>query len=103
MLIPAFFLQGPWTESVFLAATAAIGVVFICGGIQGYQFGIGDLRSARNFEWPLRTLLIVGGFALAAPGGGISPLSHVAMTTLAVALLAPAIVAALWFARRAQR
>ena len=53
--------------------TALIGTAFICGGIQGYQAGVGDLRRAGAFEWPLRVLLIVGGLVLATPGGGILP------------------------------
>lgn len=103
VLNPAFVLQGPWLESIYLAATAALGIVFICGGIQGYQAGVGDLRAAGRSEWAVRTLLIAGGFALAAPGGGISPLSHVGMTVLALAILVPAIALGAWFARRAPR
>jgi hypothetical protein len=79
---------------------AAIGALFICGGIQGYQAGIGDLRTAGVLEWPLRALLIVGGIVLATPGGGILPLSQWQITTLGVSLLLPTVLIALALARR---
>jgi hypothetical protein len=79
---------------------AAIGTLFICGGIQGYQAGIGDLRGAGFLEWPLRVLLVVGGVVLATPGGGIMPLSEVQMVGLGLAILVPAAVIALLLVRR---
>ena len=59
---------------------AAFGTLFICGGIQGYQACIGDLRRAGALEWPLRVLLVIGGFVVATPGGGIMPLSQMQIT-----------------------
>src|SRR5829696_10584547 len=46
VLNPALLLQGdnPYLEALGLTALAVIGTLFICGGIQGYQAGIGDLR-----------------------------------------------------------
>ncbi len=100
VLNPAFVMQGPWTETLYVTLCAALGSVFICGGLQGYQLMIGDLRGAGKMEWPLRLLLILGGFALAAPGGGIMPLSQWQMAWLALALLAPTLAAASWLSRR---
>ena len=58
VLNPAFVLQGPWTESLYLTLTAAIGIVFICGGLQGYQLvRRRPARAAARLEWPLRILL----------------------------------------------
>ena len=99
---PAFVLQGPWWEALYLSVKAALGVVFICGGLQGYQLFVGDLRRCGRVEWPLRLLLAVGGVVLAAPGGGIMPLSHAQMLALALALLAPALAAAWWLLRRGE-
>jgi hypothetical protein len=79
---------------------AAIGTLFICGGIQGYQAGIGDLRGAGYLEWPLRVLLVVGGVVLATPGGGIMPLSEVQMVGLGLAILVPTALVALLLVRR---
>jgi len=109
VLNPALVLQGaspgdaiPWAEAIYLTATAGIGIVFICGGIQGYQAGIGDLRAAGLFEWPLRVLLVAGGLVFATPGGGIMPLSNAQMEMLGLAVLVPTLIAALFLVRRAR-
>ena len=99
---PAFVLQGPFGETLYLTLSAAVGIVFICGGIQGYQAFVGDLRRASSLEWPLRVLFMTGGMVLAAPGGGIMPLSHSQMGMLAAAFLAPAIILSLWALRRSR-
>jgi TRAP transporter 4TM/12TM fusion protein len=101
VLNPALVLQGPspYLEAFGLALLIAIGTLFICGGIQGYQSGIGDLRKAGILEWPLRALLVIGGFILATPGGGVLPLSEIEMAGLGVALLAPTLLVALLLVR----
>ena len=102
VLNPALVLQGanPYGEALGLMALAAVGTLFICGGIQGYQAGIGDLRAAGIFEWPIRVLLVIGGFVLATPGGGISPLAQWQMTGLGLAILVPTAALAWFFVRR---
>jgi TRAP-type uncharacterized transport system fused permease subunit len=90
VLNPSLVLQGSAVLAALLAAKAAIGILFICGGIQGYQAGIGDLRAAGVLEWPLRVMLVVGGFIFATPGGGIMPLSEWAISPLGAALIVPA-------------
>ena len=102
VLNPALVLQGdnPYLEALGLAALAMVGTVFICGGIQGYQAGVGDLRRAGALEWPIRVLLVVGGFVLATPGGGIVPLSQLQMTGLGVAILAAVLALAVLCMRR---
>jgi TRAP transporter 4TM/12TM fusion protein len=101
VLNPTLVLQGdsPYLEAFGLTALAGIGTLFICGGIQGYQVGVGDLRRLGPLEWPVRLMLIVGGFVLATPGGGIMPLSQMQMTALAVAIVAPTLVTALLLMR----
>jgi TRAP transporter 4TM/12TM fusion protein len=102
VLNPAFVLQGPLAETLVLTVTCAIGIVFICGGIQGYQMWAGDLTRTRGAEWPLRILLIAGGMVLAAPGGGLMPLSNAQMALLAAAILVPTMVVARLLVRRAR-
>ena len=102
VLNPAFVLQGPLAETLVLMATCALGIVFICGGIQGYQMWAGDLARTRGAEWPLRILLIAGGMVLAAPGGGLMPLSNMQMAMLAAAILAPTMAVAWLLVRRAR-
>lgn len=100
VLNPALVLQGSWHEALYLTVTAGAGIVFICGGIQGYQVLIGDLRRTGALQWPLRALLIAGGVVLATPGGGIMPLSNLQMELLGAAILLPTLALATLLARR---
>jgi TRAP transporter 4TM/12TM fusion protein len=104
VLNPSLVLQGsnPYLEALGLTVLIAIGTVFICGGIQGYQSGIGDLRKAGLLEWPLRVALVVGGFILATPGGGVLPLSELQMMGLGLAMLVPTLALALLLVRRSR-
>ena len=61
---------------------------------------IGDLRGSGRMEWPIRLLLIVAGFLLAVPGGGIMPWSHGQMAWIALSTLAPTLALAWWFTCR---
>ena len=69
-------------------------------GREGYQVFVGDLAGAGALEWPLRLLLVIGGFVVATPGGGIMPLSQIQATLLGLAILAPTVLVALLLARR---
>ena len=101
VLNPALVLQGsPWTTVVLLIAVA-IGTVFVCGGIQGYQVGVGDLRTAGALEWPLRLALIFGGVLVATPGGGVLPWSDALLKATAAAVLVPTLLFGKWRARPA--
>jgi len=68
--------------------------LFICGGIQGYQAFVGDLRRTGPMEWPLRVLLVIGGFVVATPGAGIMPISQLQITSLGLAILIPTVLTA---------
>ena len=101
VLNPALLLQGdnPYLEALGLTGLACFGIVFICGGVQGYQAYVGDLRGAGFMEWPLRILLVIGGFVIATPGGGIMPLSQWQITSLGLAILIPTVLIALLLIR----
>ena len=92
VLNPAFVLEGTWTEALLLMGKTMVGTLFICGGIQGYQVFVGDLRRTGALEWPARTLLLVGGVVVAIPGGGLMPFGTLEVTLVGLALLAPAVV-----------
>jgi len=104
VLNPALVLQGesPYLEAAGLTVLIIIGTLFICGGIQGYQAGVGDLRKAGFLEWPLRVLLVIGGIVLATPGGGVLPFSEVQMIALGLGVLVPTTAVALLFVRRSR-
>ncbi len=97
---PAMVLQGDLSLLPLFLFTAVIGIVLVCGGLQGFQPGIGDLRRAGVLEWPLRAALVVGGLMFAAPGGGMMPLTPVQMTLAAAAVAVPALLVARFLCRR---
>ncbi|MEZ5815855.1 MAG: TRAP transporter permease [Hyphomicrobiaceae bacterium] len=108
--LPFFFVMNPvlvlqgngiYLEAAHLFIEAAIGTLFICGGIQGYQAGVGDTRNAGLLEWPIRILLIIGGFVMAMPGGGIAPLSQTTMTILGWGITLPTLALLWMFVKRA--
>ncbi len=106
---PALVLQAagpgeavPYFEALYLMVTALIGIVFICGGIQGYQAGIGDLRRTGSFEWPLRVSLAFGGLVLATPGGALLGVGNSTMELLALAILVPTVAITVLLMRRAK-
>lgn len=102
VLNPALVLQGasPYAEALGLMGLAAFGTLFICGGIQGYQVFIGDLRKTGMLEWPLRVLLIIGGFVIATPGGGIMPISQIQIMAIGLAILVPTALIAFTMVKR---
>lgn len=97
---PALVLQQNYLEGVGLMLLAGLGTLFICGGIQGYQAFVGDLRKSGALEWPIRVLLVIGGFILATPGGGINPLEQWQISLLGVVILVPTLLLALALSRR---
>jgi TRAP transporter 4TM/12TM fusion protein len=102
VLNPALVLQGdsPYLEAIGLTALIVAGTLFICGGIQGYQAGIGDLRKAGILEWPLRILFVLGGIVLATPGGGVLPYSEIQMIACGVLVLGATSAVAMLLVRR---
>jgi TRAP-type uncharacterized transport system fused permease subunit len=94
VLNPAFVLQSTWMETLVVTGTAVVGVTFVCAGLQGYQIFIGNLAKAGRAQLPLRALLILGGLALVAPGGGVLGIGHGQLLAVAAALLLPALCVA---------
>jgi TRAP-type uncharacterized transport system fused permease subunit len=95
ILNPELVLRGDLTLLPLHLATALAGVALVCGGLQGYLVGIGDLRRSRAMEWPIRAALVASGLMFIAPGGGLMPLSPLQMTLCAIAVAAPALALAL--------
>ncbi len=91
---PSLVLQGDLADFPMHFVTALFGITVVCGGLQGFLPGVGDLRATRALEWPLRVALIAGGLMFIAPGGGLMPLSPLAMTAAAAALVLPALLLA---------
>ncbi len=96
---PEMVLRGDLSLLPLHLVTAVIGIVLLCGGLQGYQPGVGDLRRAGPLHWPLRAALMLGGLLFAAPGGGLMPLSTAWMTAAAAAVSVPTILLGRWRCR----
>lgn len=84
-LNPALILKGEPLEVISVIVTAFIGVALIAAAIQGWLIGAGRLDGS-----PLRLLarlmLAAGGFALAAPGGNLIPVSNTTLAVIGAAL-----------------
>ena len=91
VLNPALVLQAHWSAAIVPTVMVAIGATIICGGIQGYLLGIGDLRRAGAAEWPVRMLLICAGVLLATPSSSILPLSAMVLAGGGLAFLIAAV------------
>ena len=104
VMAPELVLQGPnpYFLATLYAVKAIVGILCICGGIQGYMAFVGDLRSAGMLEWPIRVALIVGGMIFATPGGSILYVETWALNATALAFLVPALAVALVLALRAR-
>jgi TRAP transporter 4TM/12TM fusion protein len=99
VLNPAFVLQSTVAETLLVTGTAVVGVIFVCGGLQGYQLFIGNLAKAGRLALPLRALFMLGGLALVAPGGGVMTISQGELLAVALSLLLPALLIS-WFTVR---
>lgn len=97
---PSMVLQGDLSALPLHLVTAILGITLLCGGLQGYQPGVGDLSRTGWLQWPLRVALVVGGLMFAAPGGGMMPLSPIEMTLAAAVVTLPALLIARKFCRR---
>jgi TRAP transporter 4TM/12TM fusion protein len=101
LMNPSLVLQGQMSDFAMHFVTALLGVALVCGGLQGYQQGVGDLRRCGALEWPVRAALMIGGLMFIAPGGGLMPLSPLQMTLGALVVSVPALAIAFLMARRA--
>lgn len=76
VLNPALIARGSWGEVALVTATAFGGIVAIAGGLQGYLPGYGRVTEHPVISMVIRCALLIGGVALALPGGELTGLSH---------------------------
>lgn len=93
---PALIGQGSAPEVIYVLISALIGIWFISASFQGYVSFVGPLNGSMASA-VMRLLLFCAGLLIAAPTGGGSGLSPVAVTLGGLALSLPALL----FARRA--
>jgi TRAP transporter 4TM/12TM fusion protein len=100
VLNPALILRGSTWEVVTVIATAVVGIALIASALEGYLVGLGALRG-HAAGWTARTLIAVGGLAMALPGGGELDLSHIQLSLGGMALAAAGVLIAWSAGRRA--
>ena len=99
VLDPAFILKGSWLDIAWITGSALVGITLIAGALQGHLVAVGSLTTHNVFSWPIRLLILTGGIVLAAPGGGLNPLSNTQHTVAALLLAVPAIALTMWINR----
>ncbi|MEL3888696.1 TRAP transporter fused permease subunit [Ferrovibrio sp. MS7] len=89
VLNPALILKGSLAEVIEVLITAFPGVALIASALQGYVLWGGKLDGDTR-RWLARLLLLVGGFALAAPGGRLIPVDNTLLAVIGIACAAAA-------------
>jgi TRAP-type uncharacterized transport system fused permease subunit len=91
---PSLLLQGetPYAAAMVSLAFIVLGVFFLCGGLQGYVAGLGDLRRASALEWPARALFMGGGILIATPGSEVLGFTKTTLLAFGGGLVVAAIV-----------
>ena len=100
VLNPALILQGSLQEIALVLTQALFGVLIIASAMQGYLLFVGDLGRYAVLQWPIRGMLVVGGMAIALPGGGPVPLTNGELAAISAVTLIPAVALAWWSNRR---
>ncbi|WP_430396207.1 TRAP transporter permease [Ferrovibrio sp.] len=89
VLNPALILKGSPAEVIEVLITAFPGVALIASALQGYVLWGGKLDGETK-RWLARLLLLIGGFALAAPGGRLIPVDNMLLAVIGIACAAAA-------------
>ncbi|CAD0183896.1 Neu5Ac permease [Ruegeria sp. THAF57] len=87
VLNPALIGQGSAGEVVTVLFCALIGIWFISAALQGYLAFVGSLGSGAA-GMLARVTLLVAGFLIASPTGGIAGVGHLTLTLIGFALSA---------------
>jgi TRAP-type uncharacterized transport system fused permease subunit len=103
VLDPAFIFRGELSQTAVLFVSAVAGVILIASSLQGYLVWIGNLHRHPVLGWPIRGLILIGGLALATPGGSaLIPFSNLELALFALVTAGSAATLAFVFERRAK-
>ncbi|MAZ04119.1 MAG: C4-dicarboxylate ABC transporter [Sneathiella sp.] len=103
VLDPAFILNGELSRTALLFVCAVGGVILVASSLQGYLVWVGNLHRHPVLGWPIRALILIGGLALATPGGSdLIPYSDLELALFALVTAGPAAALAYLFERRAK-
>jgi TRAP-type uncharacterized transport system fused permease subunit len=100
VLNPALLGIGEPMEVIVVFLAAAVGIVLVSAGLQGYLIGAGTLGGSTNpVHWFLRLALFASGMMLALPGGDIIGYTDLQLNITAAIVGIPA-VALTWALNR---
>lgn len=103
VLDPAFIFRGELSQTAILFVSAVAGVILVASSLQGYLIWIGNLHRHPVLGWPIRALILIGGLALATPGGSaLIPFSNLELALFALVTAGPAAMLAFMIDRRAK-
>lgn len=72
VLDPGLIMDGEPMHILKVFANAVLGVIILATGLQGYLYGVGDLKRLGLLAWPIRIALVVGALAFAMPGSDVT-------------------------------
>lgn len=87
VLNPALIGQGTAGEVIVVLFCALVGIWFISAALQSYLAFVGTLGTGAT-SMVSRIMLLISGFMIAAPIGGLGGLSHIVLTLLGFGLSA---------------
>ena len=97
VLDPGLIMDGTPLHILKVTANAVLGVIILATGLQGYLYGVGDLKGLGLVQWPLRFTLVIGALACAMPGTPVIGLTNLELLIIGVTCTASAYVFG-WFA-----
>lgn len=103
VLDPAFIFHGELSRTALLFVCAVGGVILVASSLQGYLVWVGNLHRHPVLGWPIRGLILIGGLALATPGGSeLIPFSDLELALFALVTAGSAALLAFFIERRAK-
>lgn len=103
VLDPALIFRGELSQTALLFVSAVAGVILVASSLQGYLIWIGNLHRHPVLGWPIRAFILIGGLALATPGGSsLIPFSNLELALFALVTAGSAAALAFLIERRAK-
>lgn len=103
VLDPALIFRGELSQTALLFVSAVAGVILVASSLQGYLIWIGNLHRHPVLGWPIRAFILIGGLALATPGGSaLIPFSNLELALFALVTAGSAAALAFMIERRAK-
>jgi TRAP transporter 4TM/12TM fusion protein len=103
VLDPGLIMDGTPLHILKVTGNAVLGVIILATGLQGYLYGIGNLKTMGLIQWPIRLSLIIGAMACAMPGTPAIGFSNLELLIIGIACTAGAYAIAWLVVKRQPR